>query len=206
MSVAAFASPLNLSLIKCLHDLMPREVETSKVTLRLTQSSDEQKLLEIMQIPEVAKGFGEVSAEKYADRGALSNTRVEYTVLLGGQIIGLVQASSFSNENSTYPFLSKNENWTTIGYAMHPQFWGQGIATEVVEQFLILLDVTIDPAYYFVTVGADNPASAKVLKRNGFVEFLKKSDGSVDYVRRKDRNDLMLRYYWKLLIDWFKRR
>jgi len=184
---------------------MPREVETSKVTLRLTQASDEPKLLEIMNNPEVAKTFGEVSAEKYADRGALSNTRVEYTIWLNDQIIGLVQSASYNNRNGTYPFLSKNEGWTTIGYAIHPQFWGQGIATEVVEQIVLLLDVTIDPTYYFVTVGADNPASVKVLERNGFVSFLKNENGTIDYVRRKDRNDLMLRYYWKSLKDWFKR-
>lgn len=74
------------------------------------------------------------------------------TILAGGTIAGGILG--YGQEGGRH-----------IGYWIGREFWGQGVATEAVRQFLDL--ETSRPL--FATCAADNAGSRKVLERNGFV-------------------------------------
>ncbi len=56
----------------------------------------------------------------------------------------------------------------TIGYRLAEEFWGRGIATEVVEMMVNYLFFDTDIEVIIASHFASNPASGNVLKKNGF--------------------------------------
>ena len=56
----------------------------------------------------------------------------------------------------------------TIGYRLAEEFWGRGIATEIVEMMVRYLFRDTDVKLIVASHFASNPASGKVLKKNGF--------------------------------------
>lgn len=87
--------------------------------------------------------------------------------------------------------LSSMLGWPVIGYMIHRDFWGQGLATEFVRAWLSMwerlpraeIEVDVDPRTLPTSDGpaseqviswttADNIASQKVLEKSGFEHFL----------------------------------
>ena len=56
-----------------------------------------------------------------------------------------------------------------VGYWLGEQYWDRGIATEVIAGFLVYIWETFDVKRLQAEVFAWNPASARVLEKNGFV-------------------------------------
>jgi RimJ/RimL family protein N-acetyltransferase len=63
-----------------------------------------------------------------------------------------------------------------FGFILHPDFWGQGIATEASRAFVDYAVSTLGATELRVDVGPRNAASLGVLKRLGFVETGRASD------------------------------
>lgn len=77
-----------------------------------------------------------------------------------------------------------------IGYWIGEPFWGKGIATEAVRQLLVYTFSTFDIIRVYAEVFANNPASMKVLEKNGFEE---------EAIRRKaiiKNNQLLDAHVW----------
>ena len=66
-----------------------------------------------------------------------------------------------------------------LGYLLAQSFWGQGYASEIVEGVLAALG-SVAPVEVLGGVAHDNPASARVLVKNGFVWLADLSDGETD--------------------------
>ena len=56
-----------------------------------------------------------------------------------------------------------------IGYALHPDFWGQGYASEAAKALIDTVFLLTDAEHMAATVRADNAASRHVLAKLGFV-------------------------------------
>lgn len=201
----ALAATAELRHSRCLHELLPDVSSEQDVLLNVTVPADVPKIKTILEIPGVAKTFGEMSDEEFAKRGGLMSTRSEYTISRHGQVVGVLQTVAYSNKNRTFSFLGKDETWVAIGYAVDPYFWGQGIATEAVRQALWFMDETSQPQTYIVSVSAANPASAAVLEKNGFKVLMSHPDGSVDYVRSRSLISPKLKKAWAELLSRMKK-
>jgi len=83
------------------------------------------------------------------------------TILFDGQIVGNVLSFEQSGERE-------------IGYWLGREFWGKGIATQALSEFLML--VQIRPLYAYIA--KHNLASRRVLEKCGFVIFSEDESGS----------------------------
>lgn len=73
-----------------------------------------------------------------------------------------------------------DEEKTQMGYSFIPECWGEGLATELVEEGLnYFKDRTSLSEIYGITE-TGNIASQKVLLKNGFVPFGRKMDGEIE--------------------------
>lgn len=57
-----------------------------------------------------------------------------------------------------------------IGYWLGEDFWNKGIATEAVKLILIYIDKHFDAVRIVAAIFSNNPASMKVLEKNGFCQ------------------------------------
>jgi RimJ/RimL family protein N-acetyltransferase len=57
----------------------------------------------------------------------------------------------------------------TLGYALAPEVWGRGLATEAVRKIVGAAFALTDVAEIEATVRVENPASRRVLEKTGFV-------------------------------------
>ena len=56
-----------------------------------------------------------------------------------------------------------------VGYVVDKQFWGRGLATAALRQLVGLLEAIPTLSRIWATCALDNPASARVLEKSGFV-------------------------------------
>jgi ribosomal-protein-alanine N-acetyltransferase len=56
-----------------------------------------------------------------------------------------------------------------VGYVVDKDFWGRGYATEALRQVVVSLEATATVSRIWATCALDNPASARVLEKSGFV-------------------------------------
>ena len=73
--------------------------------------------------------------------------------------------------NQTVGFIKAKieDHRALIGYIVEQKFWGRGIATESLRQFLFHLSADKRLLRIWATCAIDNPGSVKVLEKNGFV-------------------------------------
>ncbi|EUJ27933.1 hypothetical protein MFLO_12903 [Listeria floridensis FSL S10-1187] len=83
---------------------------------------------------------------------------IRYTIFLNDEIIG-----SFGiNE------INKHENTIEIGYELAKEHWRKGIMTELLNQFLILLQTNLNFSGVYAKVLPENIASIQLLEKVGF--------------------------------------
>lgn len=71
-------------------------------------------------------------------------------------VIGIVKASVLGHR-------------AQVGYVIDKTFWGRGFATAAVQRLLPRLEATCTLSRIWATCALDNPASARVLEKAGFV-------------------------------------
>lgn len=79
-----------------------------------------------------------------------------------GQIIGTIGFHSDSNGQ---------KDDISMGYALHPDHWGNGHMTQAVRALTQFLFDRYPVSQIFASAVIDNPASQRVLLKNGFVEY-----------------------------------
>lgn len=77
---------------------------------------------------------------------------IKKTILYDGQVAGSISSFLFFGE-------------VTVGYWLGKEFWGKGIATQALTQFI--RDISARPLY--ARVAKDNLASQRVLQKCGFI-------------------------------------
>jgi RimJ/RimL family protein N-acetyltransferase len=82
-----------------------------------------------------------------------------------GDYIVRLRDGTFVGSAGAFPMPS---NAIAIGYALRPQFWGNGYATEIAAQ-LTAIAVALEPSAIIATVLEHNAGSRRVLEKVGFV-------------------------------------
>lgn len=144
------------------------------IELRKLEVADYPQLREIYMNPSVAypAALGAVESEAMMMRlaAALISTN-NVGIVAQGQLVGVI-GHSVGDQWST------GEQAATIGYVVHEDFWGRGYATQAVRIYSQMLLESGLPAIY-ADCFLDNPASARVLEKAGFVyqyDFTRKFD------------------------------
>lgn len=131
-----------------------------QVALRATTVDDLPLLFTFQTDPE-ANHMAAFTAQNPTDRDAYlarftrflqDPTIISLTILVGETVAGSVASYEMDGERE-------------VGYWLGREYWGQGIATEALGQFL--RRVTIRPLH--ARVAADNVASRRVLEKCGFI-------------------------------------
>jgi RimJ/RimL family protein N-acetyltransferase len=130
--------------------------DVTQVELRPVREDDLSILFEHQRDPEAIH----MAALKPRDREAFTahwakilvdETVTLYTILFDGEVAGHI--TSFDREGLR-----------EVGYSIGKEFWGKGVATSALTEFMRLTNVL--PLY--ATVAKHNPASIRVLEKCGF--------------------------------------
>lgn len=140
------------------------------LTIRPASVDDAAAFFEYQQLPEVhtyiSRTMGSLGdaealiAERISTRGDLM-----CVIEVDGQVVGNIggrryRPDTLGPEPDAWDFY--------LGYVVHPQWWGQGIATAAVILFVPALHQQAGIRRIVAKVFADNLASIKVLTKNGF--------------------------------------
>lgn len=99
--------------------------------------------------------------------------------------VGVISFGLFRRESPTSDnmigFLSIHrvdvvEDIGDLGYMLHPDYWGQGLATEALRAFMAVFRGT---KWIRAEVDAENVASLRVLERLGFLEYARRPAGTL---------------------------
>ncbi len=134
------------------------------IGLRKLTVEDYPAMREIYMNPRVGfpAAVGAIETEEKMRRLAAALILAEnYAIELEGKVVGVVGYAQ------TRPWMGE-ELAAVIGYAMHEDFWGRGICTKAVQA---LSEQVLDEGYdaVYADCFTDNPASARVLEKSGFV-------------------------------------
>lgn len=113
----------------------------------------------------------------------LSSRRID-TIDLMMMVVGNSELAKRKDEYSRYTIIEKKTNSAIgilsvtpkdiennkfeFGYSIGSKFWGKGYATEAMRMVIAHMENTIGNGSAIATVSTDNPASTKVLEKNGF--------------------------------------
>lgn len=148
---------------------MQKILKTKRLTLRPLALVDINWLKDFWSIPEVNRMTASIPARvdedfvrariEAAAEGDEAQTKIVRMIELeDGTRVGVL---SIERNTTQEPF--------SLGYAIHPDFWGQGIATEASKALLDWADGFVTPQYYVSGHFTENPASGGVLRKLGFM-------------------------------------
>jgi [ribosomal protein S5]-alanine N-acetyltransferase len=105
-----------------------------------------------------ARAFADVGdAQRYiADLFPTPQSMAFHIVAPTERVVGIVKASVVGHR-------------AQVGYVVDRSAWGRGFATSAVRQLVASLEATPAVARIWATCALDNPASARVLEKTGFV-------------------------------------
>jgi len=147
---------------------MQKTINADDLTLRPLTVADLSWLKDFWNIAEVNRNTGSIPASVDEDfvrerihragEGEEAQTHIVRLIETEDQPAGVISIER-SNPRDAY----------SLGYAIHPDSWGKGIATKAGRALLDWTDKFISPAYYVSGHFTDNPASGRVLKKLGFL-------------------------------------
>jgi [ribosomal protein S5]-alanine N-acetyltransferase len=105
-----------------------------------------------------AQVFASVSdAQRYiADLFSTRQSMAFHIVTPIEGVVGLIKASVAGHR-------------ARVGYVLDKRVWGRGFATSALRQLVVALEATSTLSRIWATCALDNPASARVLEKTGFV-------------------------------------
>lgn len=104
-----------------------------------------------------ARAFdGPSDAQRYIAELFPSPESIAFHIVTPNGTVGLVKASVLGHR-------------AQVGYVIDKAFWGRGLATTAVRRILIELEAMPALSRIWATCALDNPASARVLEKTGFV-------------------------------------
>ena len=150
-------------------------IENDAIVLKQMEESDAPALLLMAQNEKVYRYLPTFLIEqKYDDKREVichCNTdefESKNSILLG--IYTKENGTQFCGIAEIYHY-DPNSSKVTIGYRLTERFWGKGIATQVVSLLIQYLFTETEIEVIVASHIADNPASRKVLDKNGFTKI-----------------------------------
>lgn len=143
---------------------LPWPRETHRLQLRGLRASDKAAVFEVVKHGGVAKGNPWHSPRTLAsfdfswgEEQAYVNKELAFILKDTGELIG-----------SGGLYIDEEHHKARLGYILHPQFWNQGIATEIVAEFLQIAFSELKLHRVEAIVYNGNIGSSRVLEKNGF--------------------------------------
>ncbi len=141
--------------------------ETDRTIVKRFQAADSELFFQVNGNPDVMQFIRPVKNQKESDAFLQENLNFYQD----GSCLGrfAVFAKDGGRFLGTFSFLYlAGENDFHLGYALLPEAWNQGFATELVRSGIVhFFDLTDKPAIFAITI-AENIASQKVLLKAGF--------------------------------------
>ena len=137
-------------------------VHTDRLVIRPLRTSDAEAFMSLA-VPEVARNLRqmpdgislETARHIVADAGFKGDAEFMNAIEKDGKLIGAIEM---------------HIDPVSVGYFLHPDWWGQGLASEALGAFLTEVFARFPINRIVADVFTDNPASATVLRKFGFVE------------------------------------
>lgn len=144
-------------------------LETQRLLLREIRPEDIDSIYDCFSNAEAMKYYGQ---DPFTDKAQAINLINHFTSIhqeqkgmrWGIQLIGQDKLIGTIGFNLWTPKYRRAE----IGYEIHPDFWGQGYATEIISEVIQYGFRELQLARIGAVVLMDNEASHKVLKKSGF--------------------------------------
>lgn len=136
------------------------------ITLRPFKSSDNSALVKILNNAEVTRYITSAITSPYSQHDAddwlsfSANNKLVNAIIYQDQLIGCISAQPRQFEYS---------HSAELGYWLAQPYWGQGIMTNAVKEFIKQLQTDTQLSRFTVSVVTENIASIRVLEKNGFV-------------------------------------
>lgn len=140
------------------------------LTIRLASVEDAAAFFEYQQLPEVQTYLSRImgspeDAEALIAERTCTPADLMCVIEIDGKVVGNIggrryRPDTLGPEPDAWDFY--------LGYAVHPQWWGQGIASAAVTLFVHALHHQAGIRRIVAKVFADNQASIRVLTKNGF--------------------------------------
>jgi RimJ/RimL family protein N-acetyltransferase len=144
-------------------------LETKRLWLRWPRASDSAAITAFASLPEVAQMTAAIPhpyPEKEADR-FIFKARAENA---GGTALHLAMSKK-SGPRVVFGMISaiaNGEKEVEIGYALAPDMWGKGFASEALRMVIDTIFALTPALQIIANSRANNPASRRVLEKSGF--------------------------------------
>ncbi len=159
------------------------KLESERLTLRKCTPADLPSFLDLATRDEVMKyitGKGLTASEarkRFAANLEVNTLDPDY---------GFFMACSKNGETIGYGKLVKyTEGEYEAGYSLHPDHWGKGYATEILDTLIRYASADRNIRSLMAKITPANTASRKVLEKKGFVSYLLEygDEGGTEYFR-----------------------
>ncbi len=135
------------------------------ITIRDFNDGDTEQLLSVLNDPEVVKYLSSKIPTPYTLQDA------KWWITTGSKL-GIVKAIEFNDSLVGCISADRGEfeyqRSAEIGYWIDKSFWGQGIATQAINDFLPFIFKTTDIVRLFASVFSENAVSMHLLAKCGF--------------------------------------
>jgi RimJ/RimL family protein N-acetyltransferase len=149
------------------------ELRTNRLILRSLVAADIDRLVEVADDRRIARNLTSAFPHPYtrddavafveSEPDGLAIVPVEPIESLGPGMVGIVGGNDLGGDGP-----SVYEGVHSIGYWLHPDAWGHGLATEAATAYLDHIVQTQRPRRFEAGVYGWNPASGRVLEKLGF--------------------------------------
>lgn len=137
---------------------------TTKITIRPQRVEDVAAMHNIMRNPLVARTLLQIPSLEYSEALARfqdsSPFRHRFVAEVNGQVVGSASLSARQNPRS--------KHCGGIGMVVHPDFWGLGIGSQLMEKLLDMADNWLNLPRVELEVAIDNPAAIHLYQKFGF--------------------------------------
>jgi ribosomal-protein-alanine N-acetyltransferase len=139
------------------------------VSLRQLKFSDSYEMSQVLDNPKIFKNVRDRLPQPYTEKDAQSFIKLvsyqdpltTFAIEYNGQLCGVIGLEAQDDVH---------RKSVEVGYWIGEPFWGRGIATMAVQEMIRFGFKHLDINRIFASTYAYNPASMRVLEKNGFVK------------------------------------
>ena len=123
---------------------------------------------ELFSNPEVMKTLGGVQPDGWIEANLMQHITKWDEYGFGLWLFRERETNRFVGRGGLHVVELEGEEQVEVGYALLPEFWGRGLATEIARESVALARVYLDVVELFSLTLPDNLASQRVMEKSGF--------------------------------------
>ena len=150
-------------------DRCPTQIASDRVQIRLLTEADLPQVYDLHRIDQVNEYLPYTTWTQYQDARDWYDRMhgLREKKLAQQYAIELLPSHTFIGTCLVFDFDAETSS-VTVGYVLHPDYWGQGLMTEAAGAFVHALVTQLSLDRCYATVEANNVGSEKVLIKLGF--------------------------------------